>query len=137
MDSDLPFGAWLKQQRRALDLSREQLAGQIGCSISLLEKLETGERRPSRAMAERFALCLSIPPEQRDAFLTAGRAGRAPRDHRQALVDTASITAEPPVEPTAGTTPPRTSHLPAPMTSFIGREWEIATVAARLQTPDV
>ena len=51
MDSDVPFGTWLKQQRRTLDLSREQLAGQIGCSISLLEKLETGERRLSGAMA--------------------------------------------------------------------------------------
>ena len=41
MNSDVPFGAWLKQHRRALDLSREYLAGQIGCSISLLEKIET------------------------------------------------------------------------------------------------
>ena len=77
MDSDFLFGAWLKQQRRARDLSREQLAGQIGCSISLLEKLETGERRPSRQIAARIALCLSIPAEQRDAFLAAARASRA------------------------------------------------------------
>ncbi|HEU5099251.1 MAG TPA: tetratricopeptide repeat protein [Roseiflexaceae bacterium] len=127
MNSDVPFGAWLKQQRRALDLSREQLAGQIGCSISLLEKLETGERRPSRQVVARIALCLSIPVEQRDAFLAAARAGRAPHDVGQVPTRTA---------PSAAVLP-HTSHLPSPMTSFIGREWEIATVAARLRTPDV
>jgi predicted ATPase/transcriptional regulator with XRE-family HTH domain len=127
VNSDVPFSAWLKQQRRALDRSREQLAAQVGCSISLLEKLETGERRPSRAMAERLALCLSIPPEQRDAFLAAARAGRAPHDVGQVLTRTV---------PSAAVLL-HTSHLSSPMTSFIGREWEIATVAARLRRPDV
>lgn len=127
MNSDVPFGAWLKQQRRALDRSREQLAGQIGCSISLLEKLETGERRPSRQIAARIALCLAIPPEQRDAFLVAARAGRAPQERGQFPTPTVPTTLA----------PPHMSHLPAPMTSFIGREWEIATLAARLRTPEV
>jgi predicted ATPase/transcriptional regulator with XRE-family HTH domain len=127
VNSDVPFGAWLKQQRRALDLSREQLAGQIGCSISLLEKLETGERRPSRQVAMRIALCLSIPAEQRESFLIAARAGRAPQERVQLPTPTAPTTLA----------SPHTSRLPAPMTSFIGREWEIATVAARLRTPEV
>ena len=115
MDSDFFFGAWLKQQRRALDCSREQLAGQIGCSISLLEKIETGERRPSRQIATRIALCLAIPPEQRDAFLVAARAGRAPHDVGQIPTPTAPSAA----------VPPHTNRLPSPITSFIGREWEI------------
>jgi predicted ATPase len=125
--SDVPFGAWLKQQRRARDLSREQLAGQIGCSISLLEKLETSERRPSRQIAARIALCLAIPAEQRESFLIAARAGRAPQDGGQSPMPTTQKTA----------VPLHTGHLPAPMTSFIGREWEIATIAARLRTPEV
>src|SRR5690349_10506246 len=127
MDSDFLFGAWLKQQRRARDLSREQLAGQIGCSISLLEKLETGERRPSRQVAARIALCLSIPIEEQADFLIAARAGRALPDVGQVPAHTAPSAAA----------PPRIDRLPSPMTSFIGREWEIATVAARLRTPEV
>ncbi len=137
MNSDVPFGAWLKQQRRACDLSREQLAGQIGCSISLLQKIEIGERRPSRQIAARIALCLAIPAEQRDAFLAAARSGIAPFDRGQVLAPTAAITAVPVAEPTSSATPPHSSRLPAPMTSFIGRAWEIATIAARLRTPEV
>jgi predicted ATPase/DNA-binding XRE family transcriptional regulator len=127
VDSDVPFGAWLKQQRRARDRSREQLAGQIGCSISLLEKIETGERRPSRQIAARIALSLAIPAEQRDAFLAAARAGRAPQVGGQSPIPTTQKT----------TVPLHTGHLPAAMTSFIGREWEVATISARLRTPEV
>ena len=136
-DSDTFFGPWLRRRRRELDLTQDQLAHQVGCAADTVRKLEAGMRRPSRTMAERLALCLSIPVEERDTFLVAARTGRAPPDHGQAPVATAATTAAPLAEPTSSATPPRTNHLPAPMTSFIGREWEIATLSARLRTPDV
>jgi transcriptional regulator with XRE-family HTH domain len=48
MDPEVSFGAWVTRQRKALDLTREQLAGQVGYSVSALRKIEGDERRPSR-----------------------------------------------------------------------------------------
>jgi predicted ATPase len=87
-------------------------------------------------MAERLALCLVIPVEEQATFLVAARAGRAPPS-REVLTRAAPTTTALATEPPASTTPPRTSRLPAPMTSFIGRAWEVDSVAARLRTPDV
>src|SRR5262245_59894029 len=74
------FGRWLRRRRRNLDLTQEELAQRVGCVVDTVRKIELGMRRPSRAMAERLAQCLSIPLEQRTAFLAAARAGRAPLD---------------------------------------------------------
>jgi len=136
-DSDTFFGPWLRRRRRELDLTQSQLAQQVGCVADTVRKLEAGMRRPSRAMAERLALCLSVSAEERAAFLDAARAGRAPCDHGQAPTRTAATTAVALVEPTLLETPPRTNRMPAPMTSFIGREWEVATISTRLRTPEV
>ena len=80
-DSDTFFGPWLRQRRRELDLTQDALAQRVGCAADTVRKLEAGMRRPSRAMAERLALCLAIPVEEHAAFLVAARAGRAPQ-HR-------------------------------------------------------
>src|SRR6266545_5221733 len=55
------FGDWIRRRRRALDLTREALAGQVGCAVVTIRKIETDERRPSRQIAERLAECLQIP----------------------------------------------------------------------------
>jgi transcriptional regulator with XRE-family HTH domain len=135
-DGDMFFGLWLRHRRRELDLTQNQLAHQVGCVADTVRKLEAGMRRPSRAMAERLALCLSIPVAEHDSFLAAARTGRALLN-REVLTRTAPTTVAPASEPTSSTTRPRTSRLPASMSSFIGREWEVATVRARLQTPEV
>jgi class 3 adenylate cyclase/predicted ATPase len=67
------FGAWVRQRRRALDLTREELAAQIGCSIVTIRHIEADERRPSKQLAARLADCLQISPEERPAFLHAAR----------------------------------------------------------------
>lgn len=33
MDPEISFGAWVTTQRKALDLTREQLARCVGCSV--------------------------------------------------------------------------------------------------------
>ena len=45
------FGAWVRQRRRALDLTRDELAAQIGCSLMTIRRIETDERRPPTQLA--------------------------------------------------------------------------------------
>src|SRR5262245_3350333 len=71
------FGAWVRQRRRALDLTREELAAQIGCAAVTLRHIETDERRPSKQLAARLADCLQLAAEERPAFLQAARGERA------------------------------------------------------------
>jgi transcriptional regulator with XRE-family HTH domain len=74
MNETSSFGAWLKRRRRALDLTQDELARQVGCSVVTIRKLEADERRPSRQIAERLADCLQIVAEQRAAIITLARA---------------------------------------------------------------
>jgi len=67
------FGDWLRQRRRALDLTREELSRIVGCSVSGLRKIEAGDRRPSKQLAQLLAESLQIPPDQHTAFLKAAR----------------------------------------------------------------
>ena len=71
------FGAWVRQRRRALDLTLEELAAQIGCAAVTIRHIETDERRPSKQLAARLANCLQISAEERSAFLQAARGERA------------------------------------------------------------
>src|SRR5690349_12917686 len=74
MEQIASFGYWLRRRRRALDLTQDELARQVGCATGTIKKLETDQRRPSREMAARLADCLSIPDDERVAFLKAARA---------------------------------------------------------------
>ena len=38
------FGAWVRRRRRALDLTREELAPQVGCSVVTIRRIEADER---------------------------------------------------------------------------------------------
>jgi len=71
MDSEISFGAWVTRQRKVLDLTREQLARRVGCSVSGLRKIESDERRPSRQMAELLGI------SERISFPNYGGAGTA------------------------------------------------------------
>ena len=48
MQEALSFGPWLKQQRRFLDLTQEELAQRAACSLSTLRKIEAGDLLPSK-----------------------------------------------------------------------------------------
>ncbi|MFL5734169.1 MAG: tetratricopeptide repeat protein [Chloroflexia bacterium] len=110
MNEAQSFGAWVKQQRRALDLTQQDLATFVGCSESAIIKIETGKRRPSRQIAERLMIFLEIPPEEQAPFLNLARNAPGP----------AQFLAAPPA--------PRPTNLPARRTSLVGREREIARV---------
>jgi predicted ATPase/transcriptional regulator with XRE-family HTH domain len=69
------FGVWLKSRRKALDLRQEDLAELVGCAMMTIQKIEAGERRPSRQIAELLAARLNIPPDERPAFVHFARFG--------------------------------------------------------------
>src|SRR5690242_8755761 len=71
------FGAWVRQRRRALDLTRDELAAHIGCAVTTLRHIEADERRPSKQLAVRLADGLQISADERAAFLQAARGERA------------------------------------------------------------
>lgn len=67
------FGEWLQQQRRQRRLTRKEFAKRVGCSVSALQKIEYGERRPSAQIAELMANCLDVPLEERSIFVRVAR----------------------------------------------------------------
>ncbi|MBI5876622.1 MAG: XRE family transcriptional regulator [Chloroflexi bacterium] len=106
------FGEWLKSRRRHLDLTQAELAKQVGCARVTIHKLESDDMRPSKQLADLLANALQIPATEREAFLAAARGTQWLEPPRVPV-------------PTAG---PTHTNLPTQLTSFIGRESEIAEV---------
>ena len=77
MDESISFGTWLKQRRKALDLTQAELAQRVGCAMMTIQKIEADERRPSKEIAVRLAQALELPPEEHAPFIQAARAERA------------------------------------------------------------
>ena len=69
------FGAGLRRRRKALDLTQDDLARRVGCSLETIRKIEGDARRPLRQIAALLAEHLALPPEERDAFIRCARGG--------------------------------------------------------------
>lgn len=120
METTVSFGYWIRRQRKALDLTQQALAERVGCSVASIKKIESDERRPSRQIAERLADSLGVPASQREIFLECAR-GLRPVDHLMLAREPAVST------PAPLQTPESFPHnLPIQLTSFIGRERELA-----------
>lgn len=122
------FGAWLKQRRKEQGIGPDQFADLIGCSTITLLKIEAGERKPSRQLAELLADHLNVPPDEREAFIRFARLGQA-------------ISTEPASE-IAARAPWRAAHsrltnLPSALTSFVGREVDLQKARDLLIQPGV
>ncbi len=128
MDIQVSFGGWIAERRKALDLTRDQLAGRVGCSASALRKIESDERRPSRQMAERLAECLQVPSDQRPMFLQVARG--VLRVERLGTPLPASAPAEAKLPHSHSS-----ANLPTPLTPLIGREPELAALTRLLHDP--
>jgi predicted ATPase/transposase/transcriptional regulator with XRE-family HTH domain len=112
LPTHLPFGVWLKHERKALDLTQESLARRIGCSAVTIRKIEAGSLKPSRQVAELMAATFTTDTAKQSAIIQWSRGlvremGMLPR------------------------------HLPLPPTSFVGREHEVKRVLDRLRQPEV
>ena len=121
------FGIWVKRRRKALDLTQQQLAQRVGCSLATIVKIESDERRPSRQIAALLAEYLEIPMEQRDLFLKVARQakGSDALQRLASLPDVRSIPFQPFGQPS----------LPIPPTPLVGREHEVQAILLRLQDP--
>ena len=122
---DYSFGTWIKRRRRALDMTQQELAQKVGCSPSLIFKIESDERRPSRQIAERLAQYLEIPPAERDLFLKVAR-------QEKAVDGLESLHTPPALRKPVGLSTPRPGNVPISPTALIGREHEIAMIGRQL-----
>ncbi len=127
MDSEVPFGLWLKRRRRALDLTQDALAQRVGCSLATIQKIEADERRPSRQIADLLARALELPPADHETFLRVARGERRADRLPSALPSAGQL---PGLAP-----PPRPTNLPVSPTPLIGREGELAALAELLRDP--
>ena len=128
------FGEWLKARRRELDLTQKEIAHSAGCSLSTIRKLEAGERRPSRQVAELLANHLEIEPGEREKFVRFARDSEGPASvttkYRLPTAErplggkrnNLQLTAGSPITPHSSQPP---TNLPAPLTSFVGRKAEL------------
>jgi predicted ATPase/class 3 adenylate cyclase/DNA-binding XRE family transcriptional regulator len=72
------FGEWLRQRRRELDLTQEELARQVGCARITVRKLEADQMRPSKQLTELLIEHLGIPAQERENFIRFARGGSSP-----------------------------------------------------------
>ena len=122
------FGEWLQQQRSLRKLTREEFAKRVGCSVSALQKIEYGERRPSKQIAELMANCLDVPPGERVTFVRVAR-GELSADR---LSPVPRLFPDPNISPDSAT--PRV-NLPIFPTPLIGREPELEQLNEFLHDP--
>ena len=76
MSTEQSFGSIAKNRRRELGLTQEELARRVGCAPITLRKIEADDLRPSVQIAERIAMALNIPLEERAAFVKLARMER-------------------------------------------------------------
>ena len=106
MQEEISFGTWLRKQRRALDLTRQAFANQVGCAEVTLRRIEMGTLKPSKELAQMLLEKLGIPDAERLQWISFSRG----------LSGFPLSSASPSKKPS--------TNLPAPLTTFIGREKE-------------
>ncbi len=109
-----PFASVLRQHRLAAHLTQEALAERAGMSTRGIQNLESGVTRPYRDSAQRLAAALHLTGEGQAAFLAV--AEPAPRHTRSVAIPIGQAR----------------HNLPVFLTSFVGREAEIAELRERL-----
>jgi predicted ATPase/transcriptional regulator with XRE-family HTH domain len=112
----LHFGPWLKQRRRAQNLTQRDLSRQAHCSVITIRKIESGDLIPSNELARQLARALAVPEGQQEAFVAFARSA-------QGATPAAAFQAAPaPPTPSPVSASAHLYYLPAPMTALIGRE---------------
>jgi predicted ATPase/DNA-binding CsgD family transcriptional regulator/DNA-binding XRE family transcriptional regulator len=118
-NANASFGHWLKQRRKALDLTQGELANRLGCSIITIQKIEADERRPSKRITQRLADALAISLDERTPFVAFAR-----RSAFNALA-----------VPTGRYSTQVAHRLPHQSTPFVGRRDELAEITRLLADP--
>ncbi len=120
MRGDILFGQWLKQRRKALDLTQQELAWQVGCAVITIQKIESHERRPSKQIAELLADHLGVATNERSAFVRFARMGVSARWSVLFAPVASCLT-----------------NLPSQLTRLIGRDQDMAAIRKRLLNDDL
>lgn len=127
------FGNWIRQRRRALDLTQDELAARVGCSLSAIRKIEADERRPSRQIAELLAQTLEISQTDQERFLKIARMELGSERLPAASLPVAMA----PAHGGNGAHPVVAARpLPTPATPLVGREVEVAHISEILLSQD-
>lgn len=73
MEHKISFAHLVKQRRKSLDLTQDDLARLVGCAVVTIQKIEEGHRRPSKQVAELLSKHLAIAGEEHEVFLGLAR----------------------------------------------------------------
>ena len=131
MSESFSFGGWLKQRRRTLDLTQEELAQRIACSLSTLRKIEADNLAPSKELAQLLAVAIGVAAADQDAFVAFARGAKttfAP----QRIAAVADLAVAVAAHPT-----PSAYYLPTPLTGLVGREREVQSGCTLLRRDHV
>jgi predicted ATPase/transcriptional regulator with XRE-family HTH domain len=132
MESSYPpvfFGEWVKRRRKALDLTQNELSQRAGCSIFTVRKIESGERRPSKQLAELLANALEISPEEKQTFIRIAR-GELNLERMQATSLDSTL---PPISDFQPDT--HLSRIPLQSAPLVGREPELSAMERLFNDP--
>jgi len=128
MMEEFSFGAWIRRRRKAMDLTQQELARRINCSLSTIVKIESDQRRPSHQVAELLAKHLDIPESQAELFLKVARGLKAV-DQMAPL----PISGEPLLQTIVRSA---THSFPKPTNPLIGRKPELKEILRLLGLPE-
>ena len=115
LTEEISFGEWLRQHRRMLDLTQQDLANQVGCARITLRRIESGALKPSKELALILLEKFGIPQAEQEAWL---RFARGLSGFPEKSTD--SFASKP------------TTNLPTSLTTFIGREKEHGEIVSLL-----
>jgi alpha-glucoside transport system substrate-binding protein len=73
VDQVVSFGNWVRRRRKILDMTQADLAQKANCSLSMLRKIESDQRRPSEQLAKLLADQLNIEESQHAQFMQLAR----------------------------------------------------------------
>ena len=123
------FGDLLRDHRRAVGLTQEELAERAGVSPRSISEMERGGAHiPRRDTVARLVRALGLAGAEREAFESLVEDSRRPRP----TLDRPPI---PRPSPAVERSAERPKHnLPRSLTSFVGREQELAELAHVLPT---
>src|SRR5690349_8239651 len=110
MQEEISFGEWLYKQRRAMDLTRQAFADQVGCAEVTLRRIETGSLKPSKDLTTSILKKLGIPEQEWPQWIAFARG-----------VVSFLLPSTPWLSKSL-------TNLPVQLTSFIGREKEMSEV---------
>ncbi|GAB4416466.1 MAG: hypothetical protein Fur0044_11840 [Anaerolineae bacterium] len=77
MNQEPSFGSIVREHRRLHDLTQAELGRRVGCAVITIRRIEAGTLRPSQQIAERLAMALGIPLEERATFIRLARTASA------------------------------------------------------------